>query len=234
MQGPGELGAYIAVVFHAPLADIVGARRHGLYMLMRQGPPWVQVRGHTVVQTETFTTGFSQTLTDEITRAGGHYVEAPVSGSGGPAIDGSLVAMLAGPDDSIRFVEPLIEAMYSQRFYCGPVPAALSMKLAVNTFLITMVTGLAESFHFAKHVGVDSGVLREVLAAGQMASLVSRGKALKLTAGDLEPQAAIADVPKTRAWLRRRLWPSGPLIHSSERAANCMKKLLPQVWDRSI
>lgn len=41
MQGPGELGAYLAAVFHAPLADVVGKRRHGLYMLMRQGPPWV-------------------------------------------------------------------------------------------------------------------------------------------------------------------------------------------------
>ena len=41
MQGPGELGAYLAVLFRAPLADIVGDRRHGLYMLMRQGPPWV-------------------------------------------------------------------------------------------------------------------------------------------------------------------------------------------------
>ncbi|MDQ0893167.1 FAD-dependent monooxygenase [Agromyces ramosus] len=41
MQGPGELGAYLAVLFRAPLADIVGERRHGLYLLMRQGPPWV-------------------------------------------------------------------------------------------------------------------------------------------------------------------------------------------------
>ena len=41
MEGPGELGAYLAVVFRAPLADVVGKRRHGLYMLMRQGPPWV-------------------------------------------------------------------------------------------------------------------------------------------------------------------------------------------------
>lgn len=41
MEGPGELGAYLAVLFRAPLADVVGEHRHGLYMLMRQGPPWV-------------------------------------------------------------------------------------------------------------------------------------------------------------------------------------------------
>ena len=41
MEGPGDLGAYLAVLFRAPLADVVGDRRHGLYMLTRQGPPWV-------------------------------------------------------------------------------------------------------------------------------------------------------------------------------------------------
>ena len=41
MEGPGDLGAYLATLFRAPMADVVGARRHGLYMLMRQGPPWV-------------------------------------------------------------------------------------------------------------------------------------------------------------------------------------------------
>ncbi|MDQ0576290.1 FAD-dependent monooxygenase [Agromyces albus] len=41
MQGPGDLGAYLAVLFRAPIADLLGDRRHALYMLMRQGPPWV-------------------------------------------------------------------------------------------------------------------------------------------------------------------------------------------------
>jgi putative polyketide hydroxylase len=41
MEGPGGLGAYLAVLFRAPLGDVVGERRHGLYMLTRQGPPWV-------------------------------------------------------------------------------------------------------------------------------------------------------------------------------------------------
>lgn len=41
MDGPGTLGAYLATLFRAPLADVVGDRRHALHMLPRQGPPWV-------------------------------------------------------------------------------------------------------------------------------------------------------------------------------------------------
>lgn len=154
------------------------------------------VEGHTIVQMGTFTTAFSRALAHDVATAGGRYVEAPVSGSRGPAVDGTLVAMLAGDDAAIADVEPLIAAMCARSFRCGAVPAALAMKFAVNTFLITMVTGLAETFHFAARSGADLDVLRDVLDVGPMASVVSRGKARKLTDGDLAAQAAIADVLK--------------------------------------
>lgn len=155
-----------------------------------------RVTDRTVVQMGTFTTAFSSALAAEVDAAGGRYVEAPVSGSRGPAEQGTLVAMLAGDPAAIAHVEPIVVAMCAQSFRCGPVPAALTMKLAVNTFLITMVTGLAETFHFAAGADADLDVLREVLRVGPMSSEVSRGKAQKLTDGDLSAQAAIADVLK--------------------------------------
>ncbi|MCF0091883.1 NAD(P)-dependent oxidoreductase [Micromonospora sp. MH99] len=177
-----------------------------------------RVRGHTVVQMGTFTTAYSRTLAVQVSESGGRYVEAPVSGSRGPATEGTLVAMLAGDDEAIGHVEPLIDAMCAQRFRCGAVPAALSMKLAVNTFLITMVTGLAETFHFAAQTGADTEVLRAVLESGPMASVVSRGKARKLTEGDLAPQAAIADVLKNARLIEDAAVAAGtahPLIRAS-------------------
>lgn len=155
-----------------------------------------RVAGHVVVQMGTVTPGYSRALADEIGAAGGSYVEAPVSGSRGPAIDGTLVAMLAGPDDALAEVAPLVDVMCAQRFSCGAVPAALTMKLAVNTFLIALVTGLAEAFHFADVVGADPRILRDVLDAGPMASAVSRIKSAKLVDHDFAPQAAIGDVLK--------------------------------------
>lgn len=166
-------------------------------VLARGTPRFIEfVRGHVIVQMGTFTPDFSRALADDVSRAGGSYVEAPVSGSRGPAADGSLVAMLAGPADAVAEATPVIDAMCAERFLCGEVPAALGMKLAVNTFLITMVTGLAEAFHFAEATGADTEVLRQVLDAGPMASAVSRGKGAKVTAADFTAQAAIGDVLK--------------------------------------
>jgi 3-hydroxyisobutyrate dehydrogenase len=77
---------------------------------------------------------------------------------------------------------------------CGPVPNGLATKLAVNLFLITMVTGLAEALHLAERLGLDLAAVRAVLDAGPMASTVSRGKTAKLLAGDWSAQAAALDV----------------------------------------
>jgi 3-hydroxyisobutyrate dehydrogenase len=68
------------------------------------------------------------------------------------------------------------------------------MKLAVNLFLITMVTGLAEAAHFAREHALPFEQFVEVLDAGPMASTVSRVKLGKLLHDDMSVQASIRDV----------------------------------------
>jgi 3-hydroxyisobutyrate dehydrogenase len=155
-----------------------------------------RVHGRTLVNMGTVSPAYSAALSDDIRAAGGEYLEAPVSGSRGPAEAGELIGMLAGEGKHRAAVEELMGFMCSQVVPCGPVPGALRMKLAVNLFLITMVTGLVEAFHFAKAHRLDLASFFEVLDAGPMASSVSRMKGRKLLVGDLQPQAAIADVLK--------------------------------------
>jgi 3-hydroxyisobutyrate dehydrogenase len=152
------------------------------------------VAGRTLVHMGTTAPAYSRGLEADVRAAGGRYVEAPVSGSRGPAQAGELVAMLAGDPEAVATVRPLLAPMCRQTVDCGPVPNALTMKLAVNLYLITIVTGLAEAAHFAAVHGLDMEIFRAVLDGGQMASTVSRAKLAKLLAGDLSPQAAAADV----------------------------------------
>jgi len=154
------------------------------------------VAGHVIVHMGTTSPGYSRELEADIRAAGGQYVEAPVSGSRKPAEAGQLVAMLAGEAAVVEEVEPLMRPMCREIVRCGAVPKALLMKLAVNIFLITTVTGLAESVHFAERHGLDLARLTAVLDSGPMASDVSRIKLAKLVAGDFSVQAAITDVFK--------------------------------------
>lgn len=164
-------------------------------VLERGTPRFAQmVAGRTLVHMGTTEASYSERLSQDTTSAGGLYVEAPVSGSRRPAEDGQLVGMVAGPDAAVDAVLPLLEPLCATTVRCGEVPNATRMKLAVNLFLITQVTGLAEAFHFAQHNGLDLEVFRTVLDSGPMASSVSRLKLAKLTRGDFEVQASIRDV----------------------------------------
>jgi 3-hydroxyisobutyrate dehydrogenase len=152
------------------------------------------VREQTIVNMGTTSPGYSQRLGDDIAAAGGHYVEAPVSGSRKPAEAGQLIGMLAGAAEDVERVQPLLAPMCARTFACGEVPRALRMKLAVNLYLIATVTALAEATHFAERHALDLELFREVLDAGPMASSVSRVKLPKLIGREFSVQAAISDV----------------------------------------
>jgi 3-hydroxyisobutyrate dehydrogenase len=155
-----------------------------------------RVADRTIVHMGTTSPEYSHTLESDIRAAGGRYAEAPVSGSRVPAERGQLVAMLAGDEATVAAVRPLLAPMCRETFVCGPAPGALLMKLSVNLFLITQVTGLAEAFHFAERQGLDRRLFLDVLDAGPMASAVSRMKAPKLRERDFAVQAAALDVLK--------------------------------------
>lgn len=154
------------------------------------------VRGKLIVNTGTAPPAWSASLAAEVANAGGRYVEAPVSGSRQQAQERRLVAMLSGEPQDVAAAGELLDPICHASFDCGAIPGALRMKLAVNLFMIVMVSGLVEAFHFAERAGIEPAVLRDVLAASPMASNVSQVKADKLVARDWAAQAAIADVLK--------------------------------------
>lgn len=173
--------------------------------------------GRLVVNMGTTSPAYSASLGNAIQNAGGRYVEAPVSGSRKPAEQAALVGMVAGDDVDVELVRDVVAPMCRQTFACGAVPGALTMKLAVNLFLITMVTGLVEASHFALNSGLDLDLFRSIVDAGPMASDVSSVKLDKIVRCDMDAQARLSDV----------LMNSG-LIYASAREAAIATPLLDQ------
>jgi 3-hydroxyisobutyrate dehydrogenase len=67
------------------------------------------------------------------------------------------------------------------------------MKLAVNVFMLTMITGLTEAFHFAERQGLDLRQFLSVIDASPVASSHARVKGAKLADGDFTAQALATD-----------------------------------------
>ncbi|MFL6957555.1 NAD(P)-dependent oxidoreductase [Nocardiopsis yanglingensis] len=178
-----------------------------------------RVQGRLLINMGTSSAAYSRALADQVRRAGGRYVEAPVSGSRLQAEAAQLVVMLAGNEADLAEAEPLLASLGRQIVACGEVPAGLQMKLAVNLFLITLVTGLAEAVHFAEVHGIALERFAEVLNAGPMASEVSRIKLDKMIRGDFAVQASINDVLKNSGLVAGAAHEAGmqaPLIDASD------------------
>ncbi len=178
-----------------------------------------RVKGRLVINMGTSSAAYSQTLGEQIRAAGGRYVEAPVSGSRVQAESAQLVIMLAGDAADVAEASHLLAPLGRQCVACGQVPAALRMKLAVNLYLITLVTALGEAVHFAEVHGIALERFAEVLNAGPMASEVSRIKLDKMIQQDFTVQASITDVLKNSGLVAGAAHEAGmqaPLIDASD------------------
>lgn len=151
------------------------------------------IRGKTLVNTASVSAEFSLSLAEQIREAGGSFVEMPVSGSKVPAENGQLVGMLAGDAATCESVRPALEPITKAAVYCGAIGSGLKAKYAVNTFLITVTAGLAESMNLARSQGLDLGAVAQVLNEGPMASAYSKLKLDKIVREDWSSQAAIND-----------------------------------------
>lgn len=202
---------------HCQIVLIMLADIHAINAVLGRGEASFgrNLAGRTLVYMGTISPEDSASLHADLLAVGAEYLEVPVSGSRGPAEAGQLIAMLAGDSVRLARVQALLGAMCSRVVHCGQVPSALRMKLAVNLFLVTMVTGLAEAYHLAARQGLDLERLSEVLDQGPMASAVSRIKARKLLTADFTPQAALRDV-----------WKNNRLIADAARAAGVASPLL--------
>jgi 3-hydroxyisobutyrate dehydrogenase len=156
----------------------------------------LRVRGKLIVNMGTHAPDWSKALETELQVAGARFVEAPVSGSRGPAEAGELVAMLAGDPTGIEQLRPVLARLCRQTVTTGAVPSAMACKIAVNLYLIASVAALAEATALAKKLCLDPDVFARVIEEGPLCSEVAKAKLVKMIGRDFAPQASIRDVCK--------------------------------------
>lgn len=103
-----------------------------------------------------------------VQEAGGRFVDAPVSGTVGPAEGGTLTVLAAGPDDVLAEVRPALDAMGDPVVDCGAVGDGTRTKLFVNLLLGNLLQGYAEALVFGKKQGLSFEFMQEILGDSPM------------------------------------------------------------------
>lgn len=188
---PAELVARVdTIVLMLANGDAVDA------VLGRRGSALtVDVAGKIILQLGTTSPNYSQALGNAVTASGGRYVEAPVSGSSVPAEQGTLIGMIgASSPGDFTAAEQVMACLASRTFRVGSPPAAMKLKLAVNAFLIPLVSALGQAWRMSDALGLDPVLFGQMLDTSPMASDVSRMKLDKLIRRDFSAQASVDDV----------------------------------------
>lgn len=118
----------------------------------------------------------SSKISEAITLKGGHFLEAPVSGSKKPAEDGQLVILAAGEKALYEEAIPAFNVLGKKSFFLGQVGNGAKMKLVVNMIMGSMLNAFSEGLVLADKSGLDPHSLLDVLDLGGIANPMFRLK----------------------------------------------------------
>ncbi|HEX3563342.1 MAG TPA: NAD(P)-dependent oxidoreductase [Solirubrobacterales bacterium] len=114
-------------------------------------------------------------------------VDAPVSGSSGPAQDGTLIVLASGPEEARSRIQPAFDVIGGQTLWLGPAGHGTRMKLVLNNWLVSQVEAAAETVALAEALGLDPHLFPEAIDGAPLGSPYAVAKAKMMIAGDYEP-----------------------------------------------
>lgn len=149
------------------------------------------------MQSSTVGTHAAEEFSQRAADAGVRYVDAPMLGTKQPAENGGLTALVAGDDDAVRELGPVLGAVSSRTVRAGgSAPAASAVKLAVNAWIATITAGIGQSLTIAERLGVDPRLILEALDGTAPDSPYAQTKGDAVLRGAFDPQFAVAGLLK--------------------------------------
>jgi len=143
--------------------------------------------GMIVADSSTISPSATLRFADRVKRRGGHYVDAPVTGSKIAAESGQLIFMAGGDEQVLATLAPLFQAMGKQVFPMGDTGKGQATKLAMNLQIALIYEGFAEALTLATKLGVDIDRLLPLVQASMVRSGVVDYKAPFIMKRDFSP-----------------------------------------------
>jgi 3-hydroxyisobutyrate dehydrogenase len=116
------------------------------------------------------------------------FLDAPVSGSKGPAEAGQLLILASGPAQAEPVVHPVFAALGRKTVWLGQAGQGTRLKLAVNAYMSVLIEGVAEALELAARYGIDPDKLDEAIEGGPLDAPIADAKLHKMEAGNYAPE----------------------------------------------
>ncbi|HEX3921063.1 MAG TPA: NAD(P)-dependent oxidoreductase [Streptosporangiaceae bacterium] len=157
------------------------------------GPDGLLAAGPGLIWVQMATVGaeWTQRFANTAARYGVSFVDAPVSGSQGPAQAGQLTILASGPRWLRDVLDPVFAALGRATAWLGPAGNGTRAKLVLNNWLADLTETTAETLSFARQLGLDPDVIVDLLESTPLGSPYATQKARTMLAGDFTPAFAL-------------------------------------------
>ena len=186
---PAEVAAQADVVI-TMLADAAAVQQvlFGQAGLLEGGSP-------TVIDMSTIAPDQSQAIAARLAQAGAKMMDAPVTGSTGPAEKGTLGILVGGEQELLAENRDLLETMGTVHYF-GPQGSGTLVKMSFNLMVGAQIVSLAEAMLLSAKGGIDLKHLGDVIADSGIASNLIRRKIPRIVAGEFDPAFPLKHMQK--------------------------------------
>jgi len=172
---PGKATDLVAAGAHEAPDPAAAADGADAVVLMLFGPrsvgevlPLVLRDGLLVIDGTTIGPAAAREFGRLATAAGARYVDAPVAGSTGPAVEGTLGVLAGCAEQDWADAEKLLHLWGDPAKVrrVGPVGSGSALKLVVNQGIGVLAAGLGEALRLGTDLGLDRDLVLDVLGMG--------------------------------------------------------------------
>jgi 3-hydroxyisobutyrate dehydrogenase-like beta-hydroxyacid dehydrogenase len=182
-----------AAAKHAELVITMLADPAALDTVMRgdSGALTALAPGTLVVDMSTVDPESARRLDADVRARGGRFVDAPVSGTRQPAIDGTLLIMAGGDAADVARAQPVLAHM-GRVVHVGTVGQGMAMKLVLNGLGAHMMTGFAAMLVLGARQGLTLQTMLDVIASGAFSSPMYTGKGARMQKRNFAPDFTLS------------------------------------------
>ena len=148
------------------------------------------------IQMGTIGLDWTEQFARQAAERGAAFVDAPVSGSDGPARDGQLTILASGEPALRERVAPVLDVVGSRTLWLGPAGSGSAVKLVLNAWLAAITEAAAEGVALAEALGLNPRVFTSTLADLPLGSPYAVAKANAMIAGQFTPGFALRHAHK--------------------------------------
>ena len=122
-----------------------------------------RVKDKLFIEMSTLRPGTVKSLSESCQARGAAFIDAPVSGTVGPALEGRLMALVGGSKADVDRARPILDVLTRRIVHVGPVGQGSLMKLVINLPLAVYWHSLGEAAAMGHAGGLELDVILDVI-----------------------------------------------------------------------